>query len=111
MENLSATSAHLDFTSHGYHSHLTAPPPSVDQPRHVPNADDLESYVPSLPTGWATGSLGPAQAQKKAAAVKKEVPEKPKKTGARHKLPKDAVAGKSFTEDVGFHLSGCFRLG
>lgn len=109
MENLSATSAHLDFTSHGYNSHLAAPPPSADQPRHIPDADDLESYVPSLPTGWATGSQGVPQASKKVASVKKEAVDK--KKGTRHRLPKGAAADKAFTEDVSLLLQLRFALG
>jgi signal recognition particle subunit SRP72 len=61
----------------------------------------LESYVPSLPTGWAAGGQKPAQAQQPPKQVKKEVTKKPKK-GTRHKLPKGAVAGKAVNEDVCF---------
>lgn len=100
MENINATATHLDFTSHGYQAHLSGPPASVEQPRHVPTADELESYVPSLPTGWATGGQSSIQPPKRVVPVKKEVEEKPKKKTTRHRLPKDAVAGKPFTEDV-----------
>lgn len=101
VDNIAATSTHLDFTSHGYQSHLTAPPPTVEQPRHVPSGGDLETYVPSLPTGWAIGGQSStAQAPKKVAPVKKDATEQPKKKTTRHKLPKDAVAGKSHTDDV-----------
>jgi hypothetical protein len=58
----------------------------------------LESYVPSLPSGWAVGGQKPAQSQQ-APKAKKEVVEKPKK-GTRHRLPKDTVAGKAVNEDV-----------
>lgn len=98
LENISATSAHLDFISSGYHSHLSAPPSTVELPRHIPSEGELESYVPSLPSGWAVGGQKPAQT-KQAPKVKKEVVEKPKK-GPRHRLPKDAVAGKAVNEDV-----------
>jgi len=98
LENISATSAHFDFISSGYHSHLSAPPSTVELPRHIPLEGELESYVPSLPSGWALGGQKPAQT-KQAPKVKKEVAEKPKK-GPRHRLPKDAVAGKAVNEDV-----------
>jgi signal recognition particle subunit SRP72 len=94
-----ATSAHLDFISNGYKSHLNAPPATLEQPRHVPAEGELESYVPSLPTGWAVGGQKATQAPKKVAPVKKETVDKPKK-GTRHKLPKGAVAGKPSNEDV-----------
>ena len=58
----------------------------------------MESYVPSLPAGWAVGGQKPTQAQS-SKQVKKEVVEKSKK-GTRHKLPKGAVAGKAVNEDV-----------
>jgi len=70
----------------------------VELPRHIPSDGELESYVPSLPSGWALGGQKPAQI-KQAPKVKKEVVEKPKK-GTRHRLPKDAVAGKAVNEDV-----------
>jgi signal recognition particle subunit SRP72 len=99
LENMSATSAHLEFISHGYHSHLSALPATVEQPRHVPSEGELETYVPSLPSGWAVGGQKPSQAQApKMVEAKKEV-EKPKKA-ARHKLPKGAVVGNAFNEDV-----------
>jgi signal recognition particle subunit SRP72 len=52
--------------------------------------------VPSLPTGWALGGL---EGVKKAASVKEAKKEKVKGK-PRHKLPKGAVAGKPFNEDV-----------
>ena len=103
LENISATSAHLDFISSGYHAHLSAPPSTVELPRHIPSEGELESYVPSLPSGWAVGGQKPAQT-KQPPKVKKEVVEKPKK-GTRHRLPKDAVAGKAVNEDVRFHFT------
>ena len=100
LENISATSAHLDFISTGYRSHLTAPPSTTDQPRHIPSEGELESYVPSLPTGWALGGQKPTPSQSQPRkVVKKEVVEKPK-SGRRHKLPKGAVEGKPSNEDV-----------
>lgn len=62
------------------------------------NAADLENIVPSLPTGWSTGGLA-ATVEKKTAAVKARE-EKNKRSRPRHKLPKGAVAGNEFTEDV-----------
>jgi len=109
LENISATSAHLDFISSGYHSHLSAPPSTVELPRHIPSEGELESYVPSLPSGWAIGGQKPAQT-KQAPKIKKEVVEKPKK-GPRHRLPKDAVAGKAVNEDVRlFPVISVYRL-
>jgi len=100
LENMSATSAHLDFMSTGYRSHLTAPPSTTDQPRHIPSEGELESYVPSLPTGWALGGQKPTPSQSQPKkVVKKEAVEKPK-SGRRHKLPKGAVEGKLSDEDV-----------
>ena len=110
MENINATGTHLDFTSHGYHAHLSGPPASVEQPRHVPTEDELESYVPSLPTGWATGGQSSVQPPKRVVPVKKEVEDKPKKKTTRHRLPKDAVAGKPFTEDVSFAPVSVIRV-
>jgi len=109
LENISATSAHLDFISSGYHSHLSAPPSTVELPRHIPSEGELESYVPSLPSGWAIGGQKPAQT-KQVPKVKKEVVEKSKK-GPRHRLPKDAVAGKAVNEDVRlFPTTGVYWL-
>lgn len=99
LENLSATSAHLDFISNGYKSHLSAPPATVDHPRHVPAEGELETYVPSLPTGWAVGGQTATPAPKTAVSVKKDAAEQAKK-GPRHKLPKGAVVGKPSNEDV-----------
>ena len=52
--------------------------------------------MPNLPTGWAVGGV---EAVKKAAPVKAEKKEKVRGK-LRHQLPKGAVAGKPFTEDV-----------
>jgi signal recognition particle subunit SRP72 len=109
LENISATSAHLDFISSGYQSRLSAPPSTVELPRHIPSEGELESYVPSLPSGWALGGQKPAQT-KQAPKVKKEVVDKPKK-GTRHRLPKDAVAGKAVNEKVRlFPMLRVYRL-
>lgn len=72
---------------------------------HVPSEADLESFVPSLPTGWATGgvesvvkkSVAAASAPTKAGKSEKEGEQKKRR---RHKLPKGAVEGRAFTEDV-----------
>lgn len=81
----------MDFLSHGYHSHLSNPGPShTSQP--ISDAD-LETFVPSLPTGWSTGGISTA-----AKTTAKEV--KTGKKKPRHKLPKGAVVGKPFNEDV-----------
>jgi signal recognition particle subunit SRP72 len=98
LENISATSAHLDFISTGYRSHLSAQPSTTE--RHMPSEGELESHVPSLPTGWALGGQKPTPSQSQPKkVVKKEAAEKPK-SGRRHKLPKGAVEGKLSNEDV-----------
>jgi len=103
LENLSATSAHLDFDSHGYHTHLNAPPPvdmsATNQSVHIPTEADLESYVPSLPAGWATGGI--ANAKKAPVTVpSKKADEETKKRKRKHKLPKGASEAKPFNGDV-----------
>ena len=63
----------------------------------------MESYVPSLPTGWAKGSNAVQSANvKKPAASRSQGKEQEKKKKRRHPLPKGAVDGKPFTEDVSF---------
>lgn len=96
VTNLSATTAHLDFDTHGYHSHLSTTVSSTSQTPM--NTADLENIVPSLPTGWSSGGLA-ATVEKKTATVKAPE-EKNERSRPRHKLPKGAVAGKEFTEDV-----------
>jgi len=99
LTNLSATAAHSDFLAHSFHSFLNIPPPadlSTDQFSYIPSSGDIESYVPSLPTGWSRGGV---EGVKKAAPVKEPKTEK-KKGKPRHKLPKGAVPGKPFSEDV-----------
>ena len=106
MTNLSATSAHLDFHTHGYHSQLSAPsaqPADSSIPTHTPTEGELESYVPSLPTGWAKGVAPTAKSIVAASGAKDQKKEKQKKR--RHRLPKGAVEGKPFTEDVSYHVS------
>lgn len=61
--------------------------------------------MPSLPTGWATGgvdgvvkkSLAGAAGPSKVTKTEKEAEQKKRR---RHKLPKGAVEGRPFTEDV-----------
>lgn len=100
MTNVSATSAHLDFLSHGFHAHLSAPPQSQagGPASHVPAEADLETYVPSLPAGWATGGAPNTAKLARTSGARQAVPVKAKKP--RHKLPKGAVEGKPFAEDV-----------
>lgn len=97
VTNLSATTAHLDFDTHGYHSHLSTTISSTSQTPM--NTADLETIVLSLPTGWSSGGLA-ATVEKKTATVKAPE-EKNERSRPRHKLPKGVVAGKEFTEDVG----------
>ncbi|WVR05118.1 hypothetical protein IAU60_002130 [Kwoniella sp. DSM 27419] len=97
LTNLNATTSHIDFTQHGYRSHVAS----------SSGAD--ESNVPSLPAGWSSGGVLDAKAKKPASAPgvaaatgsKSAAPvSKGRKEGkTRHKLPKGAVAGKAFTED------------
>ena len=91
---MSATTAHLDFLGHSYHSYLSDPSTGYT----VTDAD-LETNVPTLPTGWATG--GPSTT--KAAAAKVAAPAgQPKNAGKkrRHRLPKGASEAKKANEDV-----------
>ncbi|OCF35430.1 signal recognition particle subunit SRP72 [Kwoniella heveanensis BCC8398] len=113
LTNLSATSSHTDFSTHTYRSYLHSAPAralgadagssSSTAGAAVPvNEADLESTVPSLPTGWSTGGLAKTVERKNAAAAAAKasagaqggITKKP-----RHKLPKGAVVGKPFTED------------
>jgi signal recognition particle subunit SRP72 len=98
LTNLSATTAHRDFDAHGYHQHLSGPASGTGENR-IPTDGDLETYVPGLPTGWAVGGV---EGVKKVAPVKAVTKEKveAKKGKTRHRLPKGAVVGKPFTEDV-----------
>ncbi|WVF72273.1 hypothetical protein IAT40_007085 [Kwoniella sp. CBS 6097] len=112
LTNLSATSAHTDFSTHSYRSHLNNGQ-SSSAGSAVVNEADLESTVPSLPTGWSTGGLAKT-VEKKTAAAAAAASAKATSAGAgkdkgkgaaggavkpKHKLPKGAVAGKPFTED------------
>jgi signal recognition particle subunit SRP72 len=67
---------------------------------HVPTEADLETYVPSLPTGWATGGV---EGVKKAAAAAPAKTVKTEQTASKkrkHKLPKGASDSKPFSGDV-----------
>jgi signal recognition particle subunit SRP72 len=57
---------------------------------------ELETYVPTVPSGWAPRGTAPIAAAAPAAASSS----KPKATKPRHRLPKGAVAGQPFKEDV-----------
>jgi signal recognition particle subunit SRP72 len=105
LENLSATSAHLDFDSHGYHTHLNAPPPadpsaSSSQVAHIPTEADLESYVPSLPAGWAVGGINNVKKTPVLSASTNKGEGVTKKRKRKHKLPKGASESKPFNGDV-----------
>ena len=60
--------------------------------------------MPSLPAGWAKGGSEGRKGVASAKGAKKEN----SKGKVRHKLPKGAVAGKPFTEDVRILLP-CLR--
>jgi signal recognition particle subunit SRP72 len=60
----------------------------------TPSAGELESYVPSVPIGWATRGAAPKPAPVASTSKAEEKRAKP-----RHRLPKGAVEGKPFTED------------
>ncbi|WVQ98657.1 hypothetical protein IAU59_005788 [Kwoniella sp. CBS 9459] len=111
LTNLSATGAHTDFSTHTYRSHL-----NKGASTSAVNEADLETNVPSLPTGWSTGGLAKTVEKKTAAAAASASVSASKSTGSgtgkdkgkgkgiaggkpRHRLPKAAVAGKPFTED------------
>ncbi|ORY33731.1 hypothetical protein BCR39DRAFT_518912 [Naematelia encephala] len=108
LTNLAATTAQTEFISHSFHSYLRTPAPTAENSSglasHVPAEGELESYVPSLPTGWAIGGVEGIKKAVVAAPVKTDKDKtadgkvaKPRKT--RHKLPKGAVPGKAFSED------------
>ncbi|WWC69534.1 uncharacterized protein I206_103476 [Kwoniella pini CBS 10737] len=87
LTNLNATSSHHTFATSTYRSHL----PST--------SNDLESNVPSLPTGWSSGGLAKVVEKKTAAAkpsIEKKVAGEKKR---KHKLPKGAVEGKNVNQD------------
>ncbi|WWC61202.1 uncharacterized protein I303_103782 [Kwoniella dejecticola CBS 10117] len=87
LTNLNATASHQTFATSTYRSHLPS------------GSNDVESNVPSLPTGWSTGGLAKV-VEKKTAAAK---PSAEKKAGGekkrKHKLPKGAVEGKNINQD------------
>ncbi|WRT67060.1 uncharacterized protein IL334_004026 [Kwoniella shivajii] len=92
LTNSTATTSHQTFSTSSYRNHL----PSTSE-------GDLENNVPSLPTGWAIGSLSKT-VEKKTANVKAPTDKKSANVNAgenkrKHKLPKAAVVGKPFTED------------
>ncbi|ODN84734.1 hypothetical protein, variant 1 [Cryptococcus amylolentus CBS 6039] len=95
LANIAATSKRHEFDSHDYRSHLANVGSSSQV--QVPAAE-IESYVPSLPTGWATAGGLAATVEKKTAAVKAPG-EKLERSKPKHKLPKGAVAGKPVAED------------
>ncbi|WWD15845.1 hypothetical protein CI109_100269 [Kwoniella shandongensis] len=96
LTNLSATTSHIDFVSTSYRSHLV--PSSTSTSTHSSTEAELESYVPSLPTGWSNVGGLAATVEKKTAAVKAPA-EKRARTKPRHQLPKGVTVGKAFTED------------
>lgn len=91
---MSATSAHLDFLGHSYHSYLSDPSTG-----YTASDLDLETNVPHLPTGWA---MGGASSSKKAATQVAAPAGLPKNAGKRrkHPLPKNASKAKKAAEDV-----------
>ncbi|CAD6577284.1 MAG: hypothetical protein TREMPRED_001899 [Tremellales sp. Tagirdzhanova-0007] len=98
LTNISATTVHHDFLSHLYHSYLSVPPPpdlGSETPARIPSSGDLESYVPSLPAGWAKRGLENV----KKVAPEKDAKKEKSKGKVRHKLPKGVAPGKPFTED------------
>ncbi|ORX39803.1 hypothetical protein BD324DRAFT_615041 [Kockovaella imperatae] len=103
MTNISATAAHRDFHDHAYHSQLSAPRPAhtADStlPTHVPAEGELESYVPSLPAGWAKGGSQPSKGTTSTSVPKKQDAKKEPTKKRTHRLPQGAVEGKPFTED------------
>ena len=81
----------------------TEPSASSSQPAHIPTEADLESYVPSLPTGWAVGGI--ANTKKAPVAVPaKKGEDATKKRKRKHKLPKGASESKPFNGDVSGRL-------
>lgn len=102
--NQSATATQLAFITREYTSHLSAP--AVDNTASgltavTPSAGELETYVPTVPSGWARGTGSPKAApvaSTSTATAKKE--EERKRVKPRHALPKGAVEGKAFSEDV-----------
>jgi hypothetical protein len=102
---MSATSSHLDFLGHSYHSYLSDPTSG-----YQPTESELEINVPTLPTGWATG--GPSTVKAGTAAAKVAAPASlPKSEGKKrkHKLPKGASEAKKANEDVSAASSRLLR--
>lgn len=101
---MSATSAHLDFLGHTYHSYLADPSTG-----YTPTDVELETNVPTLPTGWATGGPSKSTSKATAAAAKVLAPAGPPGgTSAgkkrKHKLPKGASEAKKANEDVSLSI-------
>ncbi|KAK8869879.1 hypothetical protein IAR55_000447 [Kwoniella newhampshirensis] len=95
LTNLSATTSHIDFVTASYRSHLA---PSSTSTSRIPTEAELESHIPSLPTGWSSvGGLAGAVEKKTAAA--KAPAEKRAGTKPKHKVPKGATVGKAYTDD------------
>lgn len=90
--NLMATAAQLSFVKDEYKDKLSAP--AVENPAsgvkaYTPNAGELETYVPSVPSGWArVARAAPEKVEKKA------------RTKPRHPLPKGADGMKEAKVDV-----------
>jgi len=100
--NQTATAAHLAFIQRDYRQHLSAPPVEAAglKPYTVP-AGEIESYVPSIPAGWAPrGSLPKVAAVASTSTSTSAPKEEKKRAKPRHALPKGAVPGKPFTQDV-----------
>lgn len=111
---MAATAAHISFITRNYTAHLTAPvvdngPLSAGTKAYTPQQGEVESYIPTVPTGWAralaaadnggkVSTAAAASSSKKPAAVAGAAEKKRDKP--RHALPKGAVLGKPFTQDV-----------
>lgn len=111
---MAATAAHISFITRNYTAHLTAPvvdngPLSAGIKAYTPQQGEVESYIPTVPTGWAralaaadnggkVSTAAAASSSKKPAAVAGAAEKKRDKP--RHALPKGAVLGKPFTQDV-----------
>lgn len=101
--NMGATKGHVAFVKDEYKAQLGAQ--AVENPAsgvkaYTPTSGEVESYVPSVPAGWANAA-SPAAGSKPAASTSKAAPvvETKPRTKPRHRLPKGAVAGKPFTQD------------
>ncbi|KAL1411291.1 hypothetical protein Q8F55_002242 [Vanrija albida] len=101
--NQSAADTQLDFVTRDYQAQLSAP--AIESPgsgikAYTPTAADLESHVPTVPSGWSRGGVKPGDKPVPTPAPVASSSAAPKpRTKPRHKLPKGAVAGKAFTQD------------